>query len=52
MNLYELQLFTEDGEFSVDGQRCDNYIMCPLRPIGEDTCPHDFIRFVLCTSQQ
>ena len=38
------QLFTEDGEFNVDGQRCDNYIMCPLRPIGEETCPHDFIR--------
>nr|CAH0112384.1 unnamed protein product [Daphnia galeata] len=39
-----IKLFTEDGEFNVDGQRCDNYIMCPLRPIGEETCPHDFIR--------
>lgn len=44
MNGKKIQLFTEDGEFNVDGQRCDNYIMCPLRPISEETCPHDYIR--------
>ena len=38
-----IKLNIENEEFNVDGQRCENPMMCPMRPIST-SCPFDFIR--------
>ncbi|XP_018027741.1 cubilin isoform X1 [Hyalella azteca] len=38
-----IKLYIENEEFNIDGQRCENPMMCPMRPVGSD-CPYDFIR--------
>ncbi|KAJ1522918.1 hypothetical protein ONE63_002057 [Megalurothrips usitatus] len=44
--LPHIKLYLENEEFNVDGQRCENIMTCPMRPIssGAEHCPHDFIR--------
>ena len=37
-------MFTENEEFNVDGQRCENLISCPIRPVSSGPCPFDRIR--------
>lgn len=27
----------------MDGQRCENLMLCPMKPIGSN-CPHDYLR--------
>ncbi|XP_071516762.1 LOW QUALITY PROTEIN: cubilin-like [Panulirus ornatus] len=38
-----IKLYIENEEFNVDGQRCENPMMCPMRPLSTN-CPYDFIR--------
>ncbi|RXG58476.1 hypothetical protein Avbf_16806, partial [Armadillidium vulgare] len=38
-----IKLHIENAEFNIDGQRCENPMMCPMRPITSD-CPFDYIR--------
>lgn len=38
-----IKLHIENEEFNVDGQRCENLMLCPMRPIGTD-CPNDYIK--------
>ena len=38
-----IKLYIDNEEFNIDGQRCENPMMCPMRPITTD-CPYDFIR--------
>lgn len=38
-----IKLHIENEEFNVDGQRCENLIMCPMKAIGTD-CPNDYIK--------
>nr|XP_018901755.1 PREDICTED: uncharacterized protein LOC109033539 [Bemisia tabaci] len=41
-----IKLYIENEEFNIDGQRCENIMVCPMRPIssGSDHCPYDYIR--------
>ncbi|XP_071443297.1 uncharacterized protein [Hetaerina americana] len=37
-----IKLYTENEAFNVDGQRCENIMTCPMRPIT--SCPYDLVR--------
>ncbi|XP_043252435.1 uncharacterized protein LOC122397373 [Colletes gigas] len=41
-----IKLYIENKEFNIDGQRCENIMTCPMRPIssGSEHCPYDYIR--------
>ncbi|XP_018340331.1 PREDICTED: uncharacterized protein LOC108747404 isoform X1 [Trachymyrmex septentrionalis] len=41
-----IKLYIENEEFNIDGQRCENIMTCPMRPIssGSEHCPYDYIR--------
>ncbi|XP_046604705.1 cubilin-like [Neodiprion virginianus] len=41
-----IKLYIENEEFNIDGQRCENIMTCPMRPIssGSQHCPYDYIR--------
>ncbi|XP_025419112.1 uncharacterized protein LOC112689555 [Sipha flava] len=41
-----IKLYIQNEEFNVDGQRCENIITCPMRPItsGAEYCPYDYIK--------
>ncbi|XP_001946071.2 uncharacterized protein LOC100161930 [Acyrthosiphon pisum] len=41
-----IRLYIQNEEFNVDGQRCENIITCPMRPItsGAEYCPYDYIK--------
>ncbi|KAJ8729869.1 hypothetical protein PYW07_016907 [Mythimna separata] len=41
-----IKLYIENEEFNIDGQRCENIMTCPMRPItsGSENCPYDYIR--------
>ncbi|XP_049853177.1 cubilin-like isoform X1 [Schistocerca gregaria] len=41
-----IKLYIENEEFNIDGQRCENIMMCPMRPIssGQENCPYDYIK--------
>ncbi|XP_001607708.1 deleted in malignant brain tumors 1 protein isoform X1 [Nasonia vitripennis] len=41
-----IKLYIENEEFNIDGQRCENIMTCPMRPIssGAEHCPYDYIR--------
>ncbi|XP_063224709.1 cubilin [Bacillus rossius redtenbacheri] len=41
-----IKLYIENEEFNIDGQRCENIMTCPMRPIssGEQHCPYDYIK--------
>ncbi|CAG9817898.1 unnamed protein product [Phaedon cochleariae] len=41
-----IKLYIENEEFNIDGQRCENIMTCPMRPIssGEENCPYDYIK--------
>nr|XP_003699829.1 PREDICTED: uncharacterized protein LOC100882792 [Megachile rotundata]XP_012144581.1 PREDICTED: uncharacterized protein LOC100882792 [Megachile rotundata] len=41
-----IKLYIENEEFNIDGQRCENIMTCPMRPIssGSEYCPYDYIR--------
>jgi len=41
-----IKLYIENEEFNIDGQRCENIMTCPMRPIssGEKHCPFDYIK--------
>ncbi|KAK7870618.1 hypothetical protein R5R35_009117 [Gryllus longicercus] len=41
-----IKLYIENEEFNVDGQRCENIMTCPMRPIssGDAHCPYDSLR--------
>ncbi|XP_049853179.1 cubilin-like [Schistocerca gregaria] len=41
-----IKLYIENEEFNIDGQRCENIMTCPMRPIssGERNCPYDYIK--------
>ncbi|KAJ4446246.1 hypothetical protein ANN_12940 [Periplaneta americana] len=41
-----IKLYIENEEFNIDGQRCENIMTCPMRPIssGEKHCPYDYIK--------
>jgi len=41
-----VKLYIENEEFNIDGQRCENIMTCPMRPIssGEKHCPFDYIK--------
>ncbi|XP_074095188.1 cubilin homolog isoform X1 [Cotesia typhae] len=41
-----IKLYIENEEFNIDGQRCENIMTCPMRPIssGSQHCPFDYIR--------
>lgn len=33
-----IKLYIQNEEFNVDGQRCENIITCPMRPITSGAC--------------
>lgn len=35
--LPHIKLYLENEEFNVDGQRCENIMTCPMRPISSGT---------------
>ncbi|XP_014248043.1 uncharacterized protein LOC106665815 isoform X2 [Cimex lectularius] len=41
-----IKLYIENEEFNIDGQRCENIMTCPMRPIssGAEHCPYDYIK--------
>ncbi|KAF7266556.1 hypothetical protein GWI33_020064 [Rhynchophorus ferrugineus] len=41
-----IKLYIENEEFNIDGQRCENIMTCPMRPIssGQENCPYDYIK--------
>ncbi|KAJ8912184.1 hypothetical protein NQ315_003788 [Exocentrus adspersus] len=41
-----IKLYIENEEFNIDGQRCENIMTCPMRPIssGQENCPFDYIK--------
>ncbi|KAH1016431.1 hypothetical protein HUJ04_007651 [Dendroctonus ponderosae] len=41
-----IKLYIENEEFNIDGQRCENIMTCPMRPIssGKENCPYDYIK--------
>ncbi|KAJ8980367.1 hypothetical protein NQ317_019008, partial [Molorchus minor] len=41
-----IKLYIENQEFNIDGQRCENIMTCPMRPIssGQENCPYDYIK--------
>ncbi|XP_067005559.2 uncharacterized protein [Anabrus simplex] len=41
-----IKLYIENEEFNIDGQRCENIMTCPMRPIssGAQHCPYDYIK--------
>ncbi|XP_050308010.1 uncharacterized protein LOC126744504 isoform X2 [Anthonomus grandis grandis] len=41
-----IKLYIENEEFNIDGQRCENIMTCPMRPIssGDENCPYDYIK--------
>ncbi|XP_076292506.1 uncharacterized protein LOC143214872 [Lasioglossum baleicum] len=41
-----IKLYIENQEFNIDGQRCENIMTCPMRPIssGSEHCPYDYLR--------
>ncbi|XP_058796323.1 cubilin [Phymastichus coffea] len=41
-----IKLYIENEEFNIDGQRCENIMTCPMRPIssGAEHCPYDYLR--------
>ncbi|XP_015588729.1 uncharacterized protein LOC107264704 [Cephus cinctus] len=41
-----IKIYIENEEFNIDGQRCENIMTCPMRPIssGSEHCPYDYIR--------
>ncbi|XP_017875544.1 uncharacterized protein LOC108622278 [Ceratina calcarata] len=41
-----IKLYIENEEFNIDGQRCENIMTCPMRPIssGSEHCPYDYLR--------
>ncbi|XP_061712903.1 uncharacterized protein LOC133521832 [Cydia pomonella] len=41
-----IKLYIENEEFNIDGQRCENIMTCPMRPItsGAENCPYDYIK--------
>uniref|UniRef100_A0A1B6CMX3 CUB domain-containing protein n=1 Tax=Clastoptera arizonana TaxID=38151 RepID=A0A1B6CMX3_9HEMI len=41
-----IKLYIENEEFNIDGQRCENIMTCPMRPIssGSQHCPYDYIK--------
>uniref|UniRef100_A0A1B6LN30 CUB domain-containing protein n=1 Tax=Graphocephala atropunctata TaxID=36148 RepID=A0A1B6LN30_9HEMI len=41
-----IKLYIENEEFNIDGQRCENIMTCPMRPIssGAEHCPFDYIK--------
>ncbi|KAF4521706.1 hypothetical protein B566_EDAN013004 [Ephemera danica] len=39
-----IKLYIENEEFNIDGQRCENIMTCPMRPISASDCPYDYIR--------
>ncbi|CAL8141415.1 unnamed protein product [Orchesella dallaii] len=41
--LPSIKLHIENEEFNVDGQRCENLMLCPMRAIGSE-CPNDYIK--------
>lgn len=40
-----IKLYLQNEHFSVDGQRCENIMVCPMREIGSgsDHCPYDWL---------
>ncbi|XP_055855909.1 uncharacterized protein LOC129919100 [Episyrphus balteatus] len=40
-----IKLYLQNEQFSVDGQRCENVMTCPIRPIGSgnEHCPYDWL---------
>ncbi|KAK3880591.1 hypothetical protein Pcinc_014912 [Petrolisthes cinctipes] len=38
-----IKLYIENEEFNVDGQRCENPMMCPMKPLSTN-CDCDYIR--------
>ncbi|XP_049948096.1 uncharacterized protein LOC126456385 [Schistocerca serialis cubense] len=41
-----IKLYIENEVFNIDGQRCENIMTCPMRPIssGAENCPYDYIK--------
>ncbi|XP_059477115.1 uncharacterized protein LOC132197683 isoform X1 [Neocloeon triangulifer] len=39
-----IKLYIENEEFNIDGQRCENIMTCPMRPISAMDCPYDYLR--------
>ncbi|KAI5723546.1 hypothetical protein M8J76_007896 [Diaphorina citri] len=41
-----IKMYIENEEFNIDGQRCENIMTCPMRPIssGAKYCPYDYLR--------
>lgn len=42
-----IKLYIENEEFNIDGQRCENIMTCPMRPISASDCPYDYLRVCL-----
>lgn len=40
-----IKLYIQNEEFNVDGQRCENIITCPMRPI---TSGNNYINYIVC----
>ncbi|XP_017493753.1 PREDICTED: uncharacterized protein LOC108381871 [Rhagoletis zephyria] len=40
-----IKLYLQNEQFAVDGQRCENVMTCPIRPIGsgKEHCPYDWL---------
>ncbi|KAI8128611.1 Zinc metalloproteinase nas-39 [Lucilia cuprina] len=40
-----IKLYLQNEQFAVDGQRCENVMTCPIRPIGSgnEHCPYDWL---------
>ncbi|CAD7088052.1 unnamed protein product [Hermetia illucens] len=40
-----IKLYLQNEQFAVDGQRCENIMTCPMRPIGSgnEHCPYDWL---------
>jgi hypothetical protein len=45
-----IKLYIENEEFNIDGQRCENIMTCPMRPISASDCPYDYLRVCLTHS--